>query len=247
MRLTLAEPKYLKESISVISELVTEAKLKITSDKIELVAMDPANVAMIIFKLLSSCFVEYKLSEPVEIGINLNNLKQILRRAKSNDAVTLELSDGKLDITLKSNTTRRFSLPIIELDDKEQKVPELSFPVIIETSTEILNEAVEDISIVSDAISLIAEPNKLIVKGEGDFSKANIEIPADSITTISNDEPDPVKSKYSLEYLKKMIGGSKISDKVTIMFDRDYPLRLDYKVIDKVQLSFILAPRVEND
>jgi len=247
MRLTLAEPKYLKESISVISELVTEAKLKITSDKIELIAMDPANVAMIIFKLLSSCFVEYKVSEPVEIGINLNNLKQILRRAKSNDTVTLELNENKLDITLKSKTTRKFSLPIIELDDKEQKVPELTFPVIIETSTETLNEAVEDISIVSDAISLIAEPNKLIVKGEGDFSKAQVDIPADSTTTITNDDPDPVKSKYSLEYLKKMIGGSKISEKVTIMFDRDYPLRLDYKVIDKVQLSFILAPRVEND
>ncbi len=40
---------------------------------------------------------------------------------------------------------------------------------------------------------------------------------------------------------------SKLSDNVVIQFNKDYPLRLDYTVVDKVQLRFILAPRVEND
>ena len=85
MRLTLAEPSYLKESISIISDLVNEARFKITPNAIELIAMDPANVAMVIFKLLSSCFTEYNVSKEVEIGINLANLKQILRRASGKD------------------------------------------------------------------------------------------------------------------------------------------------------------------
>ncbi len=88
MKLTLAEPKYIKDSISIISELVTEARFKITKDAIELVAMDPANVAMVIFKLLSSSFVEYDLKKDVEVAINLNNFKQVLRRAKANDRRT---------------------------------------------------------------------------------------------------------------------------------------------------------------
>jgi len=48
MKLTLAEPKYLKESIAIISDLVNEAKFKVNKEAIELVAMDPANVAMVI-------------------------------------------------------------------------------------------------------------------------------------------------------------------------------------------------------
>ena len=56
MKLTLNENKYLKEPILVISELVNEATFKIDKDKIELVAMDPGNVAMVIFKLLSTAF-----------------------------------------------------------------------------------------------------------------------------------------------------------------------------------------------
>ena len=79
MRLTLAEPNYLKDSISIISELVSEASFNITPDAMEMVAMDPANVAMVIFKLLSSSFTEYEVKEKTSLAINLNNLKQIFR------------------------------------------------------------------------------------------------------------------------------------------------------------------------
>jgi len=41
MKLTLAEPTYLKESISIISDLVTEARFKSDAGCAELVAMDP--------------------------------------------------------------------------------------------------------------------------------------------------------------------------------------------------------------
>ena len=118
----------------------------------ELVAMDPANVAMVVFKLLSSCFTEYDVKEEQEIALNLGNLKQILRRAKPNDTLTLELKDNKLNIQLKGTSTRTFSLPILELEEKEQKIPDLTFPVSIKTTTDIdrkstrLNSSHTDIS-----------------------------------------------------------------------------------------------------
>lgn len=248
MKLTLADPTYLKDSISIISELVNEARFKITPDAIELVAMDPANVAMVIFKLLSSCFTEYDVKDETELAINLNNLKQILKRAKPSDMLSLEITaDNKLQITLKSNTTRTFSISIIELDEMEQKVPELSFPISIETKSSILNDAIDDADIVAESVTLAAEKSKLIIAAEGDLSKANIEISADDDTKITAESEDRVKAKYSLEYLKKMMNGSKLSDNVSINFNRDYPLKVEYKVVDKILLAFILAPRVEND
>jgi len=248
MKLTLAEPKYLKESITIISDLVNEARFKITPDAIELVAMDPANVAMVIFKLLSSAFVEYDVKENVEISINLNNLKQILRRAKPNDILILELAENRLKVTLKSNTVRVFSIPIIDLEEKEQKVPQLTFPVVIKTTAAMLNEAIEDADIVAESVTFMAEPGKFTIIAEGDLSKAKIELKQDDNTKITVDsDEEKVKSKYSIEYLKKMINGSKIADEVIINFNKDYPLKLDYKSVDKVLLSFILAPRVEAD
>jgi proliferating cell nuclear antigen len=246
MRLSLAEPKYLKESVSIISELVNEASFKVTPQGIELVAMDPANVAMVVFKLLSSSFVEYKVDKPQELAINLGNLKQVLRRAKPNDAITLELEEGKLKVTLKSSTTRTFSLPIIDVEEKEQRVPELSFSAMVTTASAVLNEAVEDADIVGESVSFVAEKGKLSIQAEGDLSKAHIEIDEDKGTKVEV-KGDKVRSKYSIEYLKQMIAGSKLADDVSIHFSKDYPLRLDYKTVDRVSLSFILAPRVEND
>ena len=248
MILTLAEPSYLKESISIISDLVNEARFKITPDAIEMVAMDPANVAMVVFKLLSSCFTEYDVKKDIEIAINLNNLKQVLRRASQKDMLTLELdADNRLKITLRSSTTRTFNLPIIELEDKEQKVPDLKFPITVKTSSSILNEAIADADVVGESVAFIAEPKKFTLQAEGDLNQAKIEIKEDDITKISTTSDEKVKAKYSIEYLKKMINGSKLSEEVSIQFSKDYPLKLEYKAIDKVMLSFILAPRVEND
>ena len=119
--------------------------------------------------------------------------------------------------------------------------------MILETDTALITDAIEDVSVVSESMSLVCEPTKLTIKGEGDISKAQVEIPGDETTVITNDDSDPVKSKYSVEYLKKMMMGSKLTDKVKLLFDKDYPLKIDFTEVDKVQLSFILAPRVENN
>jgi proliferating cell nuclear antigen len=247
MKLTLAEPQYLKDSISIISELVNEAKFKITPNAMELVAKDPANVAMIIFKLLSSCFTEYDVKKEIDLSIDLNNLKQILRRASSNDMLTMEIDDNRLKLTLKGKTKRTFSLPLIETEGREQKVPELNFPVTIKTSTSIFNNAIEDIDIVAESVTFEVDKKGFSIKGESDLSKAQIDINADDQTTLTVEGNDKIKAKYSVEYLKKMIDASKLSDEVIIQFSKDYPLKLDYTVVDKLKLSFILAPRVEND
>ena len=162
--------------------------------------------------------------------------------------LTLEISDeNRLKITLKSSTTRTFNLPIIELEEKEQKVPDLKFPVTVKTSSSVLNEAIADVDVVGESVAFIAEPEKFTLQAEGDLNQAKIEIRQDDITKVSTNSDEKVKAKYSIEYLKKMISGSKLSEDVIIQFNKDYPLKLEYKTVDKVMLSFILAPRVEND
>ena len=93
----------------------------------------------------------------------------------------------------------------------------------------------------------VVEPEKFTVQVEGDTSKAKIDIKKSDDVKIVSETEAKVRSKYSIEYLKKMIQGSKVADDVTIYLNQDYPLKLEYKVIDKLLLSFILAPRVEND
>ena len=244
MKLVLAETKLLSDSISIISELVNEARIKITKDSLEIVSMDPANVALVIFKLLSSSFVEYELKEDKEIAVNLESLKQILKRAKPSDTLTLRLDEAKnkLSITIAGDSTRTFSLSLIDLEEREQKIPDLKFPVKINANTLTFDEAIEDMSIVSESVSFTAEKNKLLLQSSSSLNSANVDIPLGEALKIK----DSIKSKYSLDYLKKMVKAGKLTDNAVIQFDKDYPLKIEYNLKDKLSLSFILAPRIDN-
>lgn len=85
------------------------------------------------------------------------------------------------------------------------------------------------------------------MRREGGLSRAMIEITPDDTTKIKSNTSAKIKSKYSVEYLKKMVSAGKLADKVTVHFNQDYPLKIDYVVQDRLSLSFILAPRVDND
>lgn len=247
MKLVLAEPKLLKDSISIISELVNEVTFKIDKDKIELVAMDPANVAMVIFKLLSSAFVEYNVKESKELAVNLDNLNQVLKRAKPSDTITMEALDNKLKITLRGESTRTFNLSLIDIGESEQKVPDLKFKVKVDMPSTVFSEAIEDMDIVAESVALIAEAKKFTIESEGRFNAAKVEVPTDKETSIEMIKENKIAAKYSIEYLKKIAKGDKLTENVSLNFDKEYPLRADYKLMDKLMMSFILAPRVDND
>lgn len=249
MKLVLAEPRFMKDPISVISALVNEVKLKINKDGIELIAIDPGTIAMIDFKLLSSSFVEYDVKKEHVIGISLESLNQMLRRAKPSDTLIIELDEekNKLQLQLKGEAARTFNLPLIEIDSEDRKIRDLDFAAKIELNSFVFDEAIEDMDIISDSVAFIAEPKKFTIQANGTLNEGKVEIEGDEETTIVVDGTAPVRAKYSMEYLKKIISGSKLSDRVYVSFSKENPLKIEYKVLDKLQLATILAPRVETD
>ena len=248
MKLVLTEPKLFINGISIVSELVQEVKIVVTPAGLEIVAMDPANVAMVVFRMQPRCFTEYAVQEKEEVAVNLASVKQILKRSRGDDVLTLETTEeAKLQIKMTGKNMRSFSLPTLEIDEKEQKVPDLDFPVKVNTTATMITQAIEDVSVVAESVTFLVDNNKLCVKAEGDLSKAFIEIKPDEETLIDVKGDAKPKAKYSLEYLKKMIAGGKIAEKIELSFNSDYPMKLEYAIPDSISLSFILAPRVEND
>ncbi len=248
MKLTLSEPRYLKDSILIISELVNEANLKLYKDRIELVAMDPASVAMTVFKLLSSAFTEYQITQEKTIGVNLANLTQILKRVKPTDVLTLELDENKnrLKVILKGISTKHFEMSLLDIDDKEQRIPSLKFNAKVETNTLLFNEAIEDMDIISDSLSLGVSADNLVIQSEGNTSAGKVNISTDEETAITL-QGEPTTARYSIEYMKKIIKGSKLSNNVILELGQDYPLRVEYRIVDKLSLMFILAPRTPTE
>jgi len=244
MRVEL-KPKLFSNIIGIINQLVTEVSLKFSKDGLSIIALDPASVAMVIFEMPKASFLSYK-AENETIAINLDDFKQVLRRVEKAEAIVLEKVDNMLTIASKDGIRRKFHLALINIEEEEKQKPSLSFSSFVEINSELFKDAIEDASIIADSCSFITSKaeNSFKIIASGTINKSEIEFGSDEAKIDANDD----KAKYSLEYLEKFVKASKIFDKVKISFKSDHPCQLDFFSEDSdVKLSFILAPRVEEE
>lgn len=242
MLLKLEHPKLFSEIIGIISDLVLEVRMKVSREGVSIHAIDPANVAMIIFNLPASAFSELDVEGNEILGINLESLKAVLRRVKSGSVLVISRQENELRLQIQDKIKKEFNLALIDVEGEEKEPPNLSFASKIEMASLDFYEAIEDCGVVGDSCSFISETDKFIIKSKGNLNSFKAEFSSDELNMVAESS----KSKYSLEYLQKMIKATKITDKVKINFSSDYPLRLDFAT-PFIGLSFILAPRVESE
>jgi len=244
MLVKLDTPGILSKAIDLVSELVTEVRLNISSFGFSITAMDPANVAMVGFKLPKSAFSRFEAGNEA-LGINLDNLKKILKRCGPGSSLIIEKKDNLLEFNIQDRIKRKFTLSLIDIEtediDFDAKVGRMEFSSKVELSSIDFIDSIEDSSIVADACSFQISEGKFIIEAKGlDSSRAE----------FSGDEAkiqaENCKSRYSLEYLQKFIKGAKLSEKTTINFAEDHPLKLDFRA-PNLEISFVLAPRVETE
>jgi len=240
MILKLDKPKILSDAVGIISEIVTEVRIKLLDEGMSIVAVDPANVAMVIFKMPKEQFSQYEAGGEVW-GVNLSDLKMILRRASLSSSIVFEQEENQLKISIFDKVKRIFNMSLIDVESEDKDEPKLEFACKVEMDSVDFAEAIEDCNIVADACSLVAGADFFVVEGSGSLNSARAEFSGDDAVLSGIG-----KSRYSLEYLMKFIKAGKISGKVSVKFSDDYPLRLDYAG-DVMGLGFVLAPRVEND
>lgn len=240
MILKLDDPKLLGDAVDIISNVVVEVRIKLLSDGLSVVAVDPANVALVIFRLPKESFAQYEVGSEVW-GVNLADFKKIMKRASGAASVTLEEVEGKLKITIFDKTKRNFSLALIEVSAEDKDIPELNFAARVEMNAKDFSLAVEDAAVVADSCAFVLTDDLFAVEGNGTLNSARAEFSGGDIEMFGQG-----RSKYSLEYLMKFVKGLKISSNVVVNFSDDYPLRLDFPG-EKMGIGFVLAPRVEND
>ncbi|OYT37540.1 proliferating cell nuclear antigen (pcna) [Candidatus Pacearchaeota archaeon ex4484_31] len=238
MLIQLDRPKLLSDAIALVSELILEAKIKVSKEGLELTAMDPANVALVSLKIPSSVFSKFEVKETEELAVNLDDLKQVLRRVPATASLVIEKKENSLCLKIGKRT---FNIALISLESEEKQIPKLSFSSEVELSSAYLAEAINDAAIVSDSCSFIANKNSFIVEARGSLNSARTEFDSNEAKIKSDTES---KAKYGIDYLTKFMKASKIASNVKVSFSTDYPAKFDFKDSD-VEITFILAPRSE--
>lgn len=240
----LSEIGMFRDSIATIAELIDEGQFKIRKNGIELLASDRAVVAVVDFNFSAKNFKEYSYKSDINVGVNLSNLLQILRRAKTDDVLEIGVTENSINLVFKGESTRRFTLPLIDIREEiPSGIDKLVFPVQVEMNSEALGDGIDDADLVSDSLVFEISNNTLVMKAEGDSSSSELKLDAGKQIRIKGEKN--VRARYSLDYLKKMIKARKLSDKVILEMESNYPLKLTFSIPEKIVMSFILAPRIE--
>lgn len=239
----------LRDSLDAINGLINEATFDFSDKGLILKAIDPAVVSMTVLQMLPTCFTQYEVPNNIKITLNLDYFLEILKRVKQSDKIIIELkeNDGVLKIAMRGNLNRDFTISLLENPEKEQKLPTPEFVGEIIATNDVLRDAVKNCQMVSDCALFKATPNAFIINATGDLNNVTHELTKDSPSLKDITFKEDHESKYSLEYLDKIIRGDKVSDETRIRFKNNYLLEIEYKQQDKLSLAFILAPRVDND
>lgn len=239
----LNNPKILSDAISIISELVTEVKLKVNKDGLSIIAVDPANVALVSFVLPATSFSDIKADDET-IGISLESFKSVLKRCGPGSSLIMQTDENGLNVEIHDKIKRNFNLALINLDEEDKKLPELDFTSVINMNSSDFVQSLEDCNVVGESCNLEVKNGKFIVEAKGLHSTKS-EFSSDEVEMSGGE----AKSKYSLSYLQKFAKACKLADKCKICFSNDYPMKLEVTGEGKnlFGMSFVLAPRVENE
>ena len=210
-------------------------------------APDRTMVSVVDFKIFRSAFEEYSVDTPVSLGLNTSNLTSVIKRAKSGDKIILRSGEGKLIVELKGKSTRTFEIPLIDIKTEKPPIDQLKFTTKIEVDSSIIEEGIEDAEVIGDAVFFEATPESFKMFARGDVSSSTLEIKKGEEGLMSIEANDSPKAQYPLDYLKKMIKIGKLSKRAVIEFAKDYPLRLNFTVPDKMEIKFIIAPRISEE
>ncbi|MBI4176324.1 MAG: proliferating cell nuclear antigen (pcna) [Candidatus Aenigmarchaeota archaeon] len=247
LKATLTDVDLLKNSIPIIAEIIDEGLFRADKSGISLLSPDRTMVSVIDFKVLSSAFESYEVDGEKEIGLNLANFVSVLKRVKSTDKLALELGQksNKLKITVEGESRRVFEIPLIDIKVEKPPIDQLAFPGSMEVESRLIEDGIADADIVGDSVMFELKPDTFRMHSKGDVSTAELAIGKGDTGMLGIHAKESMAARYPLEYLKKMIKANKLASQMSIELGNDYPMRIGFKVIDKLSLSFILAPRVE--
>lgn len=244
----MSDVDLLRNSVPAIAEIIDEGVFKIDKNGISMLAPDRTMVSVADLKLLPSAFDEFSAEKDAAIGINLSHLASVLKRVGSGDKLTIESGKGNtLKITAKGASMRTFEIPLIEVTTEKPPIDQLVFESVVSLNSELFEQGIADAELIGDSVIIETSQDGFCMRAKGDVRSSSLELKKNDKGLLKLEAKGAAKAQYPLEYLKKMAKAGKVAKHVTLEFNSDYPMRLTFKAIDKMSLSFILAPRVSEE
>lgn len=237
------EWRYIIESLSTI---VDEANFVATESGLSLRALDPGRIAMVELDMPREIFEEYETDGEVKIGVNFDDFNKIIKRAKADNKLILEVRENKLIVILQGRVERRFTLPLLDIAGQELPEPKLNLTVMAKMLSDTFRDSLKDASLISESIRLKAMEDRLILQAKSDKGELEAVFTLEAGSLLDLEITEPAESSYGLDFLEKIVSKAyRISDIITLQFATNMPLSMTFDIAGGGSLKYLLAPRME--
>ena len=248
IKVSFSKAKVFEDIVRMASGLLEEAIFTLDEDGMTMRSMDPSRVALLDLDIPGSAFEVFEVDDTVKWGVNMERFAKILRRGSSGDTLVLsQESEDSLDIIFKGRAKRSFKLPLRDISEDEQELPNVDSTSRASIFADVLMESVKDASLVGDNLTFEMDSETFRAAAHGNGQETNTELKKDDEALIELEVEENSKSTYGLSYLESMVKPMGKSDIVEIELGSDMPLKIHYPIEDEGRLLFILAPRIENE
>ncbi|NHJ24105.1 MAG: proliferating cell nuclear antigen (pcna) [Candidatus Lokiarchaeota archaeon] len=251
-RLKLENSRILKGIVETLSSIIDETEFKISPKEFVISAMDPSRICLLKLTIKKENFDEYECDNTYKVGLNLDDLDKILKRTASNDHIELEFKEKEQKIKIKMqregiSRARTFSLALLDIDTEEipmDNLLKIEYPAKWVIDSEFLVEAIKDAEIYSEILNIKANENEgLLFSSTGQIGEMEYNLSIEDL--INSEITETCSGAYSLTFLKAILKIASITEKLEISLKTDHPLKMIFNLLEGGELSYFLAPRVE--
>ncbi len=244
-KIDLDDVKDFRSAMEALGNLIDEGEFSITKKGMGLHALDPSQIAMVIFNMPDSAFSNYEADSEQKVGVKLDNFNKILSRGKGS-RMSLYDMDNKLVVEFKGEKSKKsFKIPIIEIGPGVEREPKVEHDVNIAMRASALKDAVRDVSLVSSHITLEAKGKTLKISASGDDAEAEVEFEQGEDSGIKEMEvKNAARATFPVQYLDDMIKGAEDSSDIKIALRTNAPIKISYS-LGNAEFTYYLAPRID--
>ena len=236
------EARLWRDIVNTVSSIIEEAPFEVKEKGIYMRAMDPSHISMLDIEIPKEMFDEFSIDKEISLGIDMDEMRKIMYRAKPSDILVMNAEESKIHMTFIGESKRKFGLPIIDVLEKRSKLPEIPFTATVKLNSDIFKDGIKDASVVADHITFEARKDSFLIRAQGDTS--DIETVNETDSMIEYDVKEYAKATFNLSYLSDI--SKSIYGTMVIKLGSDVPLMLEFD-IDKAKVKFVLAPRIERE
>jgi len=242
MKVTLAEPAYIKPVFDTMSSVLNEVVVDVNSDRIIFRGMDPSNAAYFELRLENSLFIEYDVDKDEIFSLNMGRLKNIFGVVGKGDMISWDKENGDFGFEITGLQKDRYTLSVLD----NQKDPQLDIneEVTIESPSDLFENGIKKARVIHDDLEFNVEDMELTISSNDKMDHADIHFKPNDEVAIDQKEEGTIHSMYSGELLEKVTKVTKAFDKVRVSFSDNGPVQLKYNKPDKLVFRSIIAMRI---